>query len=178
MNDLLYRFLQELAANLFFMKNFFLFFESIIHNLPKTGTSSGNPLLVMTLFSFWNEMCRYFVRLFRLKKDNAKGFDAVINRLSTSAAGEFAGYDWKYLSLMKQKYDDFLISHQEKLSILEKACANPGKTIFSNMDVALANDMLFDSIVFSNELYVGFSNLLGSRNMQSIFHPKPTETEN
>lgn len=159
MDDFVSRFLQELSANLFFVKDFFFFFERQILMIFH-GKQGSNPVMVMTFFTFWNKALSYLISLYSRKQIGEDSFTSLFMYISENRDRLIPANRQDYFEKLQERYDKYLMSKGNDLDMIDKTGHYYHKTAQIKQENAeLVRETVFDTIVFTNEMYVGLCNL-------------------
>lgn len=165
------RFLHEMAANLFFLKNYFLLFPQTFLSGILAEKSSGMTAGIFTAFSFWNGSFGYLSDLFRKSGKREGNLGIFLDRLESSEDPLLCGKR-AYLLALRKKYADFVTANVPRLDRLAARREDPDCGGFRNVRrIRETEEILFDSLVFAHETYVGLCNLFSVRKGGQFFLP-------
>ena len=159
MDEFVAKFLQELSANLFFVKNFFFFFEHQIVMIFQ-GKSGTNPFWVITFFAFWNKSLGYLVSLFNRNEENYNSFSKFFAYVSDNKDRLIPEERREYFKKFEERYRSYLAQKASALDTIQKTGSLYHKTTsLTKENAILVKDAVFDTVVFTNEMYVNICNL-------------------
>lgn len=159
MDEFVAKFLQELSANLFFVKSFFFFFEQQIIMIFQ-GKSGSNPFWIMTIFAFWNKALTYVVSLYNHNRVDQKSFSAFFAYVEDNKDRLLSPERREYFNKLEKRYQSYLSQKENALNTIQKTGSLYHRTAsLSQENAILVKDAVFDTVVFTNEMYVGICNL-------------------
>lgn len=114
----------------------------------------------MNFFAFWNKALTYLLSLYAQKRLDQRSFSSFFYYVSENKDRLLSPERQAYYDKLQERYQTYMNSRGNALDTIQKTGHYYHKTTsLSRENAVLVKEAVFDTVVFTNEMYVGICNL-------------------